>query len=235
MMADYYGVLGVKPDASAADIKKAFRKLAKQYHPDATGGDKAAEKKFIEINEAYDTLGDAKKRKEYDEVRANPFAGRGYGPDAGGGRYTYGGAGRNPFSGAGNPFAGFGGAGGAQREYTSFNMDDIFGDLFGGRTATQAQQNLDVTFKGDITPWMAALGGRIELQSQGKTYSVKVPAGSRSGQKLRLKGQGLVSGDRKGDLYIELTIQNPKVITPEMKNLYERLAAQLGRVAPRIS
>lgn len=220
-MADYYSVLGVKQDASAADIKKAFRKLAKQYHPDATGGDKAAEQKFIEINEAYDTLGDAKKRKEYDELRANPFAGRGAG--AGGRSYTYGGAGGNPFSGAGDPFAGFGG--GAQHEYASFNIDDILGDLFGGRTATKTRQNLDVSFKGDITPWMAALGGRIELQSQGKTYSVKVPAGSRSGQKLRLKGQGLTDGERTGDLYIELTIQNPKKLTPEMKNLYERLAS----------
>lgn len=220
-MADYYSVLGVKKDASAADIKKAFRKLAKQYHPDATGGDTEAEKKFIEINEAYDTLGDAKKRKEYDELQANPFG-------QGNRQYAYSTAGQNPFAGQADPFAGFGGfgsGGGASYEYSSFNVDDILGDLFGGRTATRPRQNLDVTFKGDITPWMAALGGRVEVKSNGKTYSVKVPAGSRSGQKLRLKGQGLVDGDRKGDLYIELTIQNPQKMTPEMKNLYERLAA----------
>lgn len=213
-MADYYSVLGVKKDASAAEIKKAFRKLAKQYHPDATGGDTGAEKRFIEINEAYDTLGDEKKRKEYDEIQANPFGG-------GGRSYTYSGQG-NPFAGASDPFAGFGGS--TQYGHTSFNIDDILGDLFGGRTATQPRQQLDVTFKGDITPWMAALGGRIEVKSSGKTYSVKVPAGSRSGQKLRLKGQGLTDGKRTGDLYIELTIQNPKKMTPEMKNLYERMA-----------
>lgn len=220
-MADYYSVLGVKKDASTAEIKKAFRKLAKKYHPDATGGDKAAEQKFIEINEAYDTLGDDKKRKEYDELQANPFGGQR--------QYTY--AGGNPFGGQADPFAGFsgfgGGAGGSRQEYTSFNIDDILGDLFGGRTATKSRQNLDVTFKGDITPWMAALGGRVEVKSQGKTYSVKVPAGSRSGQKLRLRGQGLTDGERTGDIYIELTIQNPKTLTPEMRNLYERLA-QLG-------
>lgn len=216
-MADYYSVLGVKKDASAAEIKKAFRKLAKQYHPDATGGDKAAEKKFIEINEAYDTLGDEKKRKEYDELQASPFGG------AGGRGYGYQGQG-NPFAGQADPFAGFGG-GSARYEYTTFNVDDILGDLFGGRTATKPRQQLDVTFKGDITPWMAALGGRIEVKSSGKTYSVKVPAGSRSGQKLRLKGQGLTDGQRTGDLYIELTIQNPTKLTPEMKNLYERLAS----------
>lgn len=217
-MADYYSVLGVKKDASAAEIKKAFRKLAKKYHPDATGGDSNAEKKFIEINEAYDTLSDEKKRKEYDEMRDNPFAGAARG---GGGQYTYNTTGGNPFAG-GDPFAGFGGN--SRYEYTSFNVDDILGDLFGGRTATKPKQNLDVTFKGDITPWMAALGGRIEVKSSGKTYSVKVPAGSRSGQKLRLKGQGLTDGTRTGDLYIELTIQNPKKMTPEMKNLYERMA-----------
>lgn len=217
-MADYYSILGVKKDAGAAEIKKAFRKLAKQYHPDATGGDQAAEKKFIELNEAYNTLSDPQKRKEYDEMQANPL-GRG-----GQRQYSYAGGG-NPFAGQADPFAGFGGAGGGSRyEYSSFNVDDILNDLFGGRTATRPQQNLDVTFKGDITPWMAALGGRVEVKSNGKTYSVKVPAGSRSGQKLRLKGQGLTDGERAGDLFIELTIQNPKQLTPEMKNLYERLA-----------
>lgn len=219
-MADYYSVLGVKKDASASEIKKAFRKLAKKYHPDATGGDAAAEKKFIEINEAYDVLGDEKKRKEYDELQANPYG-------AGGGRsYTYAGGG-NPFAGQADPFAGFSGFGGGTRyTQTTFNVDDILGDLFGGRTATRPQQSLDVTIKGDITPWMAALGGRIEVKSNGKTYTVKVPQNTRSGQKLRLKGQGLSDGTGKsGDLFIELTIQNPKAITPEMRNLYERLAA----------
>lgn len=222
-MADYYSVLGVKKDASAADIKKAFRKLAKKYHPDATGGDQAAEQKFIEINEAYDTLGDAKKRKEYDEMQANPFG------QGGARQYSYSTAGGNPYAGQADPFSGFSGfegfgGGATRREYTSFNVDDILGDLFGGRTATRPKQNLDVTIKGDITPWLAALGGRVEVKSQGKTYSVKIPAGSRSGQKLRLKGQGLTDGTRTGDLFIELTIQNPKEMTPEMKNLYERLA-----------
>ncbi|MDR0897623.1 MAG: hypothetical protein LBN04_07180 [Oscillospiraceae bacterium] len=83
---------------------------------------------------------------------------------------------------------------------------------------------LDVQAQCDITPWMAALGGRIEVRVSDKTLSVKVPPGSRSGQKLRLKGQGLSDGKgRQGDLLIEMTIQNPKVITPEMKALYEKL------------
>lgn len=213
-MSDLYAVLGVSKEASDAEIKKAYRKLAKKYHPDATGGDKTAEKKFIEINEAYDTLSDAKKRKEYDEMRANPFAGR---PT-----YQYGGQGGAPTG--GNPFGGYGGEY-AHQGYTTLNVDDILGDLFGGRRATRPQQSLDVTIEGEISPWMAALGGRVEVKTNGKTYSVRVPPCTRSGQKLRLKGQGLTDGKRTGDLFIALTIQNPKRMTPEMKHLYERLAA----------
>ena len=74
---DYYEVLGLQKGCSDDELKKAYRKLAKQYHPDANGGDKAAEQQFIKINQAYDTLGDEKKRKEYDEMRENPFAGAG--------------------------------------------------------------------------------------------------------------------------------------------------------------
>lgn len=195
-MADYYRVLGVEQNASAEEIKKAYRKLAKRYHPDTNGGDKAAEKKFIEVNEAYDTLGDAQKRKTYDEARANPFA-----------------KGDNARNG-----------GGVHYETRSFSIDDILHDFFGG--GGQSIHSLDVTLRHDIMPWEAALGGRIEVRNMDKTLSVKIPAGTTSGQRLRLKGQGLSDGKgRQGDLYIELTIQNPKRLTPEMKRLYEQLAA----------
>ncbi|MED9958718.1 MAG: DnaJ domain-containing protein [Christensenellales bacterium] len=209
-MADYYRVLGVKKDASAEEIKKAYRVLAKKYHPDVTGGDKAAERRFIEINEAYDTLSDAEKRRAYDQAREAPFGGQGgpFGGQGGNVRYTY----RTVHT---------------DDVYQTFNMDDLFGDLFGGQAAraAHARPSLDVTLKREITPWQAALGGRLEVRAMDKVLSVKIPAGARSGQKLRLRGQGLSDGHgHQGDLLIELTIQNPGRITPEMRKLYEKLS-----------
>lgn len=198
-MADYYRVLGVKKDASAEEIKKAYRVLAKKYHPDVTGGDKAAERRFIEINEAYDTLSDAEKRRAYDQAREAPFGGQG-----GNVRYTY----RTVHT---------------DDAYQTFNMDDLFGGQ--AARAAHARPSLDVTLKREITPWQAALGGRLEVRAMDKVLSVKIPAGARSGQKLRLRGQGLSDGHgHQGDLLIELTIQNPGRITPEMRKLYEKLS-----------
>ncbi len=105
--SDLYGVLGVDKKASHEDIKKAYRKLAREYHPDRNPGDKAAEARFKEISAAWDVLGDADKRKEYDRARANPFAG------------------------GGNPFGG-GGASGGQGGFDSGSFSDILSNLFGG-------------------------------------------------------------------------------------------------------
>src|SRR5579862_393894 len=105
---DYYKVLGVPEDASERDIQRAYRKLAKQYHPDANPGNKEAEEKFKEANTAHDVLSDPEKRKEYDEIRRlGPMAGAGFG---------------GPGGGAGGPGGGFGG---------TFRVDDL-GDLLGG-------------------------------------------------------------------------------------------------------
>lgn len=107
---DYYQVLGVSKSASDKEITKAYRKLAKQYHPDANPGDKAAEERFKDVSAAYDVLGDAAKRKEYDDVRSMAASGMG----------GFGGAGGNPF-----------GAGGPGGQAGNFNFEDL-GDLFGG-------------------------------------------------------------------------------------------------------
>ena len=123
---DYYELLGVSPEASQDEIRKAYLKLAKKYHPDKTGGDKAAEEKLKAINEAYDTLKNAERRKEYDAMRASPFGGAG-GPYA---------------SGAGGPGFDFHGFGGGPGGFTA-DLGDIFGGLgsiFGARAQRPRRQ-----------------------------------------------------------------------------------------------
>lgn len=124
---DYYELLGVSPKASQEDIRKAYLKLAKKYHPDKTGGDKAAEEKLKAVNAAYDTLKNAERRKEYDAMCASPFGG------AGGGAYS---------TGPGGPGFDFHGFGGGSGGFTT-DFSDIFGglgDLFGGRAQRPRRQ-----------------------------------------------------------------------------------------------
>ena len=88
----------------------------------------------------------------------------------------------------------------------------------------RGRQSFDVLMERDIAPWDAALGSRIDVRSMDKTLSVKIPPGAKSGQRLRLRGQGLSDGrGNTGDLIIELTIQNPAKLSPEMKGLYEKI------------
>src|SRR4051812_9495765 len=129
---DFYKILGVSETASADEIKKAYRKLAKKNHPDATGGDKAKESKFKEISQAYDVLSDDKRRGEYDQERKNPFAG-GMGGAEGFGGFSGFGGGRG-----GGRRAGGGRAGGLNIDLEDLlrqgggGIGDIFGERFGG-------------------------------------------------------------------------------------------------------
>jgi len=129
---DFYDVLGVKKDASEADIKKAFRKLARKYHPDINPGDKSAEQKFKELNEAYEVLSDAKKRQQYDQFGHGAFE-QGFGQGAGPGAGGFG-------------FEGFGGPGAEQFGRGGFG--DIFGNIFGERKARPRgpQKGEDITY-----------------------------------------------------------------------------------------
>ncbi|MEX1183892.1 MAG: J domain-containing protein [Gemmatimonadota bacterium] len=158
---DYYQLLGVSESASAADIKKAYRKLAKQYHPDANAGDPKASERFKEIGEAYSVLSDDAKRKQYDAMRRNPFAGMGGMAGRGGTRPGAGGAGPGGFS-AEFSFEDLGGVGG---------LGDIFSSLFdrGGKrrqTKTGGQRSArgrDVEYLVDISFITAARGGKVQL------------------------------------------------------------------------
>ena len=200
-MKDLYKILGVSEDAGEDAIKKAYRKLAKENHPDATGGDKKKTERFKEISEAYTVLSDQQKRREYDRLRTAPVGAdgmpEGFDPDAF----------AQVFGGGGGPHVGdFG------------DLGDMFANLFGnagsfsrgrGRTRVQTRGadmvgTLEVTFKD------AALGGRQTLRSgSGKPVNVNIPAGVETGARLRVPGQGAPAprSGQSGDLYLDIVVQ----------------------------
>jgi DnaJ-class molecular chaperone len=189
---DYYKLLGVERSATADEIRKAYRKLARKYHPDVNKADDAATK-FAEVQEAYDTLSDAEKRKMYD---------------------TYGSAGPN--SGFGGGYGG-GGFGGGQRG-AAVDFSDIFGSAFGGGAggspfgggAQQQQPMKGQNSEAAITvTFMTALkGGVEEINTADGISKVKIPAGIESGKKLRLKGKGHpgMMGGQAGDMLVTVSV-----------------------------
>ncbi|MFZ0390833.1 MAG: DnaJ C-terminal domain-containing protein [Calditrichia bacterium] len=212
---DYYKILGVSENAPDEEIKKAYRQLAKKYHPDTRSGDKTAEERFKNISEAYSVLKDPKKRKQYDLMRKNPFAG-GQGNFGGGGFGGYQDAGSGGFTvNFGN--AGQGGAGG---------IDDLLGSFFGfggGRSSRHTsaedlfsrqhsrgpQKGADVQSELTIPFDLAATGGETVVQTPlGKQVKLKIPAGAEDGKKLKMSGHGSPAngGGKPGDLYIILHV-----------------------------
>ena len=202
---DPYKELGVSRTASDDEIRKAFRKLAKQLHPDQNPGDKASEERFKRVSGAFDIIGDVEKRKKFDrgEIDADgretmrgfgggdPFGGRGQGGPAGGG----------PFGG------GFGG------QFEGADLNDILGEMFGragGRSAGfgAPTKGADVRAKLDIDLEEAIQGGRKRIAfSDGRTLDVTIPKGAHEGQVMRLKGQGSPGRGGPGDALIELNIR----------------------------
>jgi DnaJ-class molecular chaperone len=216
---DPYLELGVSRTASAAEIRKAFHKLAKQHHPDANKGDKKSEEKFKQVSAAFDILGDADKRKKFDagEIDAD-------------GRETM----RGGFGGGGNPFgAGFGGRGGGFRssgggEGPEIDLNDLFGDILGRNRGAGAgagggfggggfaAKGADVRARLDIDLEEAIKGGKKRVAfSDGRTIDVTIPAGAQEGQTLRLKGQGSPGRGGQGDALIELAIKPHPIYRPE--------------------
>lgn len=205
---DFYRTLGVSETAPADEVKRAYRKLAKRYHPDVTGGDKAKEAKFKEISEAYETIGDEKKRAAYDLERKNPF-GAGMPPGAGG-----------PFRGGPNPFAGRRPTGGGvhvdlndlfqKQQEQGGGFGDLFSELFGGGGGARARpsaRGADVHAKMEIELPVAAMGGEVPILVDGKRWNVKVPAGVEEGQNIRLAGKGQPGRAGAGDLLLEVHIK----------------------------
>lgn len=203
---DYYEVLGVSKSASDDEIKKAYRKLAVKYHPDRNPGDKEAEAKFKEINEAHEVLSDKQKRARYDQF----------------GHAGVGGASGNPFGGggAGNPFGGFNYNG------QSFNFDfggaggfeDILGSLFGFGGPRRPRRGADYQTSVTLTFEEAIFGTTKEISTNGENIKVKIPAGIDDGMSIRLKGKGgdaPEGGSERGDLYVKVRVKPHKNLTRE--------------------
>ena len=308
---DYYEILGVPRDASDADIKKNFRKLAREYHPDVAKDKKRAEEKFKEINEAYEVLSDSAKRKKYDELGANWKSGAEFRPPSGwenfteqqfhrrggagqgaeGFEYRFGGTGFSDFfeqifGSMGRGRGGFGRAQNFSDEELAERGRDVEGDIMvtleeaargSVRTVTVRHdsraeshqvkipagvtegQRLRIAGRGEhgsgggaagdlylrvrlarhpdfdvedhnliceteLAPWEAALGAEIFVPTLDGRVNIKIPAGTQTGQKLRVRGRGLPNRDGgKGDLIVATKIVVPSKISEAEKKLWEQL------------
>src|SRR5262245_29275903 len=245
---DYYATLGVTKTATDKELKQAYRKLARKYHPDVNPNDKAAEAKFKEINEAYEVLGDSEKRKKYDELGSNwrMYEQGNASPDGGGFWSTGGGAGggagyrtvtpeemeemfggggyagsdANPFSDFFKTFFGGGGAGGARETRRS-----------GGRsTRTRARAGSDVEQPIDLTLEDAYHGStqRLSIKHAGhtRTIDVRIPAGVKDQARVRVSGEGQPGsgGAASGDLYLRVQLQPHPLFERKGQDLYTKIA-----------
>jgi curved DNA-binding protein len=227
---DYYEILGVPRSASEADIKKAFRKLARVHHPDVAKDKKRAEEKFKEINEAYEVLSDPANRKKYDELGANWKSGAEFRPPPGWESF-----------GGGRSFRRGGPGGGAfEFEFGGTGFSDFFEQLFGSRRRGGmggfgrqtgfdeedfAERGRDI--EGDILVTLEeAMRGSVRLvtvrhNTRVETYQVKIPAGVTEGQRLRVAGRGEAGsgGGGSGDLYLRVRLAKHPDFEVEDHNL----------------
>jgi len=319
---DYYEILGVPRSAGDAEIKKAFRKLAREHHPDVAKDKKRAEEKFKEINEAYEVLSDPAKRKKYDELGANWKSGADFHPPPGwegfsrgqgfrgrgaGGQefeFHFGGTGFSDFFeqlfGSRMRGGGFGSRGGfPEEEELAERGRDIEGDIMvtleealrgsvravnvrrpvGRSIKTETYQvrippgvtegqklrvagrgeagssggeagdlylrvrlakhpdfeveDHDLIYESELAPWEAVLGAEISVPTPDGRVNIKIPPGTQSGQKLRVRGRGLPTrGGARGDLFVVTRIEVPAKVSDPERKLWEQLGRE-SRFNPR--
>lgn len=201
-----YEILGVSKDASEADIKSAYRSMAKKYHPDLNPDKKEADKKFKEVSAAYELLADKEKRAAFDrgeiDMEGQPrqqqfYRDHAQGPQ--GNRYYYNSSGSNP---------------------EDLDMESIFGSFFGGRSgaSSRGRQSADSHYTIEVDFLDAARGSSKRVtMPDGRTLDITIPAGIEEGQQLRLKGQGAKTG---GDAYVQVHIGRHPAFTRKGKDIY---------------
>ncbi len=211
---DFYAVLGVAKDVSAADLKKRYRKLAREFHPDSNPGDAAAEARFKEISEAYSVLSDQQTRAEYDQMRAM----------GSGARFTAPGGSPGGFDDVFGGMFGGGGGSGAGRRTRPADFDDIFSMFGNGGFGTQTgfrrgpSKGRDLTATATLDFGAAIRGDTMRLTlGDGRSLNVRIPAGVANGQKIRLAGKGerSIDGGEPGDLVLTVTVRPHPVFSRE--------------------
>ena len=240
---DFYKVLGVSKDASDQEITKAYRKLARQYHPDLNKT-KEAEEKFKDISEAYDVLSNKDSRQKYDAIRQFGMGGARFAGGAGGGGFDAGG-----FSDIFGSM--FGGGNGSHIRFQTngggpTNISDIFsmfgggagpaGGAYGGspyggyQEAPRPENGEDRNSKVTLTFRQAVKGATVSLSVDGKKFKTHIPAGVKDGQKIRLAGKGKPgrNGGKAGDLYLELSVKPDDRFTMRGHDLVMPLPLTVG-------